>query len=244
MPETSPVHPVLVTTSWDDGHVLDHCVASLLEPYGLQGTFYVAPRNVEFPTPLRLRDRDLHAISAEFEIGGHTVSHANLTRIPDSEAAGEIREGKDALEQAIGSAVRCFCYPYGAFEKRHESMTQAAGFSYARTIRRYATSGVINPMAVDTTLHACRHICDWLPMLRLAAGSARKANEFFWNWDVLAMALFDKVLETGGVYHLWGHSWEVERNKDWDRLERVFAYIGRRPGVRYVSNGDTLAEVA
>ena len=37
---------VFVTTSWDDGHVLDHKVANLLESYDLPGTFYVATQNV------------------------------------------------------------------------------------------------------------------------------------------------------------------------------------------------------
>jgi peptidoglycan-N-acetylglucosamine deacetylase len=237
------VDSVLVTTSWDDGHVLDHCMAGLLDTYGLKGTFYVAPCNVELLRRVRLPNRDLRALAADFEIGGHTLSHVNLTKTPDLEAAREIEEGKDKLEQTIGSTIRSFCYPYGAYEKRHESMVQSAGFSYARTIRRYATGAVTCPMEARTTLHACRHLCDWPAMLRLANGSVREANEFFWNWDVLAMALFDKVLSAGGVYHLWGHSWEIERNRDWDRLERVLGYIGGRRGVQYVTNSDTVIEI-
>jgi peptidoglycan/xylan/chitin deacetylase (PgdA/CDA1 family) len=231
---------VLVTTSWDDGHVLDHCAAALLDTYSLNGTFYIAPRNAEVNRRERLRAHDLQALAADFEIGGHTLSHVDLTKTPDSESRREIKEGKAELEQVVGSPVRSFCYPYGAYEKRHEAMARSAGFSYARTIRRYSTSTVTVPMEANTTLHACRHLCDLPAMLRLANGSVRKANEFFWNWDVLAMALFDKVLSTGGVYHLWGHSWEIGQNKDWDRLERVLAYIGGRPGVRYVNNHYTV----
>ena len=40
-----------------------------------------------------------------------------------------------------------------------------------------------------------------------------------------SIILFDKTLEEGGVYHLWGHSWEIDKNEDWNRLERVFKYI-------------------
>jgi peptidoglycan/xylan/chitin deacetylase (PgdA/CDA1 family) len=238
------VDPVIITMSWDDGHVLDQRMADLLHTYGLKGTFYVAPRNEELPKWVRLRDRELCNLAAEFEIGGHTLSHVNLTKTPDREAAREINEGKDALEQVIGSSIRSFCYPYGAYDKRHPSMARSAGFSYARTIRRYITSAVLRPMEANTTVHACRHLCDLPAMLRLANGSAVRANRFYRNWDVLAMALFDEVLSAGGVYHLWGHSWEIERNRDWDRLERVLEYIGRRPRAQYVSNCDTVTRSA
>ena len=50
-------------------------------------------------------------------------------------------------------------------------------------------------------------------------------------------------LEQGGVYHLWGHSWEVDARGDWGRLERVLGYIAGRPQVAYVANHDVI-EVA
>jgi len=50
--------------------------------------------------------------------------------------------------------------------------------------------------------------------------------------------MFDRVMATGGVYHLWGHSWEIEERGEWERLERVLSYIGRHEGVSYVSNSE------
>ncbi len=54
----------------------------------------------------------------------------------------------------------------------------------------------------------------------------------------MAIALFDTVLETGGVFHLWGHSWELDGRRDWERLDRVLDYIAGRSDVRYVANGE------
>ncbi|MGD9531174.1 MAG: polysaccharide deacetylase family protein [Pseudonocardia sp.] len=229
---------VQVTTSWDDGHVLDHCVAGLLDTYGIAGTFYVAPRNVELARRVRMGRRDLRALAADFEIGGHTLNHLRLTTIPDAVAEREIGDGKDELEQLLGVPLRSFCYPGGAYDRRHKSMVRSAGFEYARTIRRYETRSSC-AMEVHTTVHAYRHLCDLPDMLRLSKGSPRRTAHYFWNWDILAMALFDQVLATGGVYHLWGHSWEIDQNRDWERLERVLGYIARRPGVRYVTNSET-----
>ena len=51
------------------------------------------------------------------------------------------------------------------------------------------------------------------------------------------MRLFDRVLNMGGVFHLWGHSWEISQHNQWAALERVLAYVAHRPGVRYLTNG-------
>ena len=231
-----------VTTSWDDGHVLDHKLAGLLEDYGVPGTFYVAPNNVELPRQERLRKRDLRALATDFEIGGHTLNHLRLNTLPDDVAAKEVIEGKDALEQVLGERLRSFCYPGGEYSDQHPEMVRDAGFDIARTVRRGVT-GLTPRYEMDTTVNAYRHLVDGPEALRLAGGAVKKARRLFWNWDELAMTLFDRTLCTGGIYHLWGHSWEVDKNGDWDRLERVLSYIGGRPDVEYVDNG-ALAEIA
>ena len=49
--------------------------------------------------------------------------------------------------------------------------------------------------------------------------------------------MFDLALEEGGIYHMYGHSSEHETNNDWDKLERVLAYISNREKVQYMTNG-------
>jgi peptidoglycan/xylan/chitin deacetylase (PgdA/CDA1 family) len=231
---------VFVTTSWDDGHVLDCKLASLLDKYRLPATFYIAPRNVELPQQQRLGSRDLLALSQDFEIGGHTLSHLRLTNLSDEVAAREISEGKDSLEQIIGVPLRSFCYPGGEYGSQHPAMVRDAGFGLARTVRRGVT-GRSPRYESHTTVHAYRHLVDGPDALRLAGGNPKRASQIYWNWDELAIALFDRVLTAGGVYHLWGHSWEIERHKDWHRVERVLSYISDRPEVKYVDNGELVA---
>jgi peptidoglycan-N-acetylglucosamine deacetylase len=228
---------VFVTTSWDDGHILDHRLAELLDHYGLRGTFYVAPRNVELPRQERLRNRDLQTLARQVEIGGHTLTHLRLTSLPDAVARKELVEGKDTLEQVIGVPVRCFCYPGGEYSHQHPAMVREAGFELARTARRGVT-GLSLRYETHTTVHAYRHLVDGPAAIRLAGGDLKRAGQIYWNWDVLAMTMFEQVLTTGGVFHLWGHSWEIEQNNDWDRLERVLSYIGNRSNVRYLENGE------
>jgi peptidoglycan/xylan/chitin deacetylase (PgdA/CDA1 family) len=231
---------VFVTTSWDDGHILDHKLAGLLADHGLRGTFYVAPRNIELPRQQRLCNRDLQALARDFEIGGHTLSHLRLTSLSDAAARREVVEGKDTLEQVIGVPLRSFCYPGGQYSHQHPAMVRDAGFDLARTVRRGVT-GVSPRYETHTTVHGYRHLVDGPAALRLAGGNLTRARQIFWNWDMLAMTMFDQVLPTGGIFHLWGHSWEMEQNNDWARLERVLSYIGNRSDVKYLDNGELAA---
>jgi hypothetical protein len=60
------------------------------------------------------------------------------------------------------------------------------------------------------------------------------------DWEGRAKTLFDLAAEKGGVFHLWGHSWQIEENNDWDKLDRVLKYVSNRAGVLYISNGETI----
>jgi hypothetical protein len=226
----------VVTTSWDDGHIYDFAVANLLEEYGLPGTFYVAPRNCELPPRARLRDRDIADLASRFEIGGHTLTHLRLTTLDEGAAKAEITSGKTYLEDCIGEPVTSFCYPGGEYAPAHTEMVRSAGFELARTIERHRIDRSFSVMEVPTTFHTYRHLRDGHAAWRMAAGNPRLATRFFHHWDEWAIALFERVLLVGGVFHLWGHSWELAERGDWDRLEKVVRHISGRSDVTYMTN--------
>jgi peptidoglycan/xylan/chitin deacetylase (PgdA/CDA1 family) len=47
------------------------------------------------------------------EIGGHTVSHAQLTALTPAEQRAEIQVGKERLEEILGRPIESFAFPYG-----------------------------------------------------------------------------------------------------------------------------------
>jgi len=63
----------------------------------------------------------------------------------------------------------------------------------------------------------------------------------FKSWDDLAIAQFELARKRGGEFHLWGHSWEIDRNDDWQRLERVLSHIASSQGAVAVTNGELAA---
>ena len=41
------------------------------------------------------------------------------------------------------------------------------------------------------------------------------------DWARLSASLLRAFQQTGGVFHLWGHSWELEQHAQWARLGEV-----------------------
>ncbi|MDO8736774.1 MAG: glycosyltransferase [Thermoleophilia bacterium] len=223
-----------ITTSWDDGHILDFRVAGLLEKYNLQGTFYVAPESREIDAALRLDEDQIRLLGSRFEIGAHTFSHPNLAKIPRAEAVAEIIKGKEYLEGFLGREITSFCYPYGGFNQQIYREIKRAGFTYARSVRQFETR-TGDPFAAATTVHAYPHLSSPLKTMRAAGFNPAKAVKYL-DWSELAITLFNKCRRERGVFHLWGHSWEIDKHDDWGKLEKVFAYIADCREAEYLPN--------
>jgi len=83
----------------------------------------------------RSQVRALH--DAGMEVGGHTVTHPILARIPREQAEREMREGKEVLEGVLGAPVQLFAYPNGRpiedFGTEHVALARKLGFRAAVT---------------------------------------------------------------------------------------------------------------
>jgi len=222
---------LIVTTSWDDGSVFDLKVAELLSKYGMKGTFYI-PRSL-FAHPLERHD--IVAIDKNFEIGSHTLNHVELTEVSLSEVKKEVKGSKTYLEELLGHEVPMFCYPNDKYNRNIKRIVKETGFRAARTANSGGFDLPRDPYEWHTTMPATNGS-------PLAALGICLRNRLFFktltDWETRARRLFDKALEVGGVYHIWGHSLELELNLEWAKLERVLDYISHREGVRYVTNGE------
>ncbi len=209
----------------------------MLKQYGLKATFYVSPRNREWAEADLLTQSEIREIGNDFEIGSHTVTHPRLPTIPQSQARKEIVDSKAMLEDMTGQSITSFCYPGGAYTSVHPRLVKEAGYRFARTVIRYAFR-VDEPYEAPTSLHACNH--SWSDLWKIAGFAKFQPVAFrhYLEWDSLGRAMFDRVAGTGGVFHIWGHSWEIDQHNDWERLRGMFRYLSARSGVKYVTNGE------
>ena len=236
-----------VTTSWDDGDVLDKKVAALLDTYDIKGTFYIAKQYREH----RLTEEEIRTLSSGHEIGAHTISHPDLRKISIEEKRAEIAGGKKWLEGVIGKEVAMFCYPSGKFDNDSSRIARESGFISARTTELGSIeSGEKFKMPTTLSVYPMplrkkdAHAFDWRRLLEPYVQRSpvfRKLGVPLYamrSFEALACAAFDIAHAKGGVYHLWGHSWEIEKYGMWNELEHVLRYIGNRDDCEYVTNGE------
>ena len=233
---------IIITTSWDDGHKLDIKLARLLKKYGIEGTFYISPKNREFRKEDLLSDEEIIELNKDFEIGAHTMTHPGLTKISRREAFNEIIDSKRYLEKLLGEKIWCFCYPGGKYNEKIMELVSKAGFCYSRTMKKFELHPSKNILSSGTTLETHRNSLLTLPIdsLRILKFSRFNLIESIknLNWEHLAKKTFDHVEEYGGVYHLWGHSWVIEKSNEWGKIERVLSYISKKTNAKYWTNYD------
>jgi peptidoglycan/xylan/chitin deacetylase (PgdA/CDA1 family) len=239
------VKPVIVTTSWDDGHPRDLELAERLGDAGVAATFYV-PIHGQNGKPT-LRPEGLRSLLSQgFEIGAHSVTHAILPVLRGEQLRTEVFECKHELEQALGKEVPMFCYPCGRYNAEVLACVRNAGYRGARTTRMLSHQPFFPAFEMPTTLQAYPHgsfaYYKNLGKRRDMAGLYRYAFELrrLRSWVDLGKRVFDRVLEEGGIWHLYGHSWEIHELGLWSDLQEMLDYVRERPGVIYASNGRVL----
>jgi peptidoglycan-N-acetylglucosamine deacetylase len=236
--------PGYLTISVDDGFPLDMRVAELLGRHGLRATFYVPASNPEHEVMTREQVREL---SRWFEIGGHTYHHTPLASLPDDQARTEIVDGKRWLEDVIGQPARAFCYPQGKFTSRTVELVKEAGFIGGRTCFFNRSDMPRDPYRCGVSTHAYDHSALIQVRHALLEANFKGAMDFFrvhaaaQDWELHFQRAVAAVERQGGVAHLYFHSWEIDGQRDWDRLERVLQHVAARKQLTRVTNGELFA---
>ena len=131
-----PSHPIILT--FDDGYENFYKNAfPELQKRNMKAVSFVIVNSIgnsDYMNKEELIDLESHGI----EIGSHTLSHPDLTKITASKAKNEIENSKQTLENILNKKIISFCYPSGKYNSDVEMMVKEAGYKYATT----TTSGV------------------------------------------------------------------------------------------------------
>ena len=58
------------------------------------------------------------------DVGAHTLTHPDLTRLRAEEIDVEVAGAKDRIEAALGASVESFAYPFGRYDAQSHSIAQ------------------------------------------------------------------------------------------------------------------------
>jgi peptidoglycan/xylan/chitin deacetylase (PgdA/CDA1 family) len=123
--EPFPARSVVIT--FDDGYRSVYEEAfPVLQRYGMSATVFLtvgkadAANSRESLPSLEGRSmlswrsiREMHNYGIMF--GAHTMTHPDLTHLPMDEVKQEILASKEIIENALGTSVSTFAYPYGRY---------------------------------------------------------------------------------------------------------------------------------
>lgn len=242
----------IITTSWDDGSIYDRRLVRLLKKYSIKGTFYISK---EFDyTPKggekveRVSDDEAKVLYQDFEVGAHSITHTYFNDLDGEQIKEEVFSSKKYLEELLGRDIKVFCYPGGRHNDTAIEAIRSSGFLGARTTELF-NFDVKDRFLMPTTINcypfpfgtgsAKIKASRFLKNIRLAYRSNFPIRALF-GWKSLAKFLFEKAENEKGVFHLWGHSWEIEKNGMWEDLEEVFKYISNKNNAEYMTNSEAI----
>jgi peptidoglycan/xylan/chitin deacetylase (PgdA/CDA1 family) len=114
-------------------------------------------------------------LSLGHEIGAHTLTHPQLSRIPLDHAQEEIESSKKKLEDLFGVPVRHFAYPYGDYNQDVIRLVREAGFHTACTTESGCVQIGENPFLLHRLTVRERKLLNW------AAFKVRKSLRRIFN---------------------------------------------------------------
>lgn len=204
-----------VTFSYDDGQIFDRRVVKTLNEHGMKGTFNLCSSfNMgEKNKASYIPAEEIQSLYQGHEVAVHGAHHPYLERVAPGQVLAEILEDRRTLERLAGQVVTGMAYPYGSWNDMVLAQLKAAGIQYSRTTR--ATMHFDCPREWLTWDPTCHHN-DALPLVEPFCRQGRSLS----------------------LFYIWGHSYEFDRNKNWDVLERLCDALPKDGQTWYATNGE------
>ncbi len=213
-------HKVL-TLSYDDGKIPDRRLVALLNEYGLKCTFNVngGLENNSFKESYneRIPVSEYKELYKGHEVACHTYTHPTIARCPKEQIALQVLEDRRVLEKAMGTTVRGMAYPNGSFDDQVVDIFKACGIVHARTVNSTMYYGM--PSDFLRWNPTCHHANPELDRLCCEFKDLHKTQYLY-------------------MFYLWGHSYEFERDNNWEIIEKFAKEMSGLDDIWYATNID------
>ncbi len=221
-----------LTFSYDDGVLQDLRLIEIFNRYGLKGTFnlnseflgrkWSLVRNDVKVCYDKVEPQNVKTAYAGHEVAAHTLTHPFLPNETEEEIIRQVEEDRIKLSELCGYEVLGMAYPGGGInhDKRVEDIVRGhTGIRYART-----TDATGNFRLQDDL------IC---------------FNPTVYHIDVEKMFVLGEEFlalqpETSALFYVWGHSYEFDAWKFWDRFEEFCKMMGGHDDIFYGTNREVL----
>ena len=227
-------HKVL-TLSYDDGKYEDRKLVEIFNKYGIKATFNLNSGLIH--DGKRINPSEWKDLYAGHEIAAHTYSHPTIDRCPTVEVIQELLEDRKLLEGYIGKPVRGIAYPNGSYSERIGHLASDVGFVYGRAVGDdyamvHATKlanddaqGLV-PVGDETGFSLPSNFMEW----KATCHHNHCLMEFGENFLSLHKKQYLYMM------YVWGHSYEFEKDNNWDLMENFCQKMAHQPDIWYATN--------
>ena len=207
-----------VSFSYDDAHVADRRLVATLNAHGLKGSFNISAARLGQASYLS-RD-EVRTLYAGHEVASHGYDHLHLAHLAPAQMRAELLDGRHALEDLLGHPVTGYASAYGEHTAATMEAMREAGFAYAR------------PTTVTRAFQIPEDPIRWQASTHHQHDAVALARAFLDNSAWGGRLLFLNV---------WGHSYEFDRNDNWELLEELCSLFDGRDDVWAATNLEVCA---
>ena len=215
--------------SMDDGRNTDKKLVSLLNKYGIKGTFHL--NSAKLGTKDYLKKEEIKSLFKNHEVSVHSASHPNLTKLSNDGIRNEILSDRKELEQLTDNIVNGMAYPFGNYNDTVIAVTKECGIAYARTVED------------SYRFYIPDNFLKWTPTIHQFGKAYFIPNDSMNNKKELAVfyTTIHNFLKTDSLALLdvWGHSWENDgEGNRWMEMENFLKLVAHNPAVYYSTQID------
>lgn len=220
-----------LTLSYDDGVRQDKRLISIMQKYGLKGTFNINSglfddkyEGVEKGRMTVKEALELYNNSG-MEVAVHGYKHFSLARVEESVATLDVIKDRDILENLFGKIVKGMAYANGSYSDNVVEILKKCGINYSRTT--ISTENFDIPTDWLRLSATCHHNNSHLMELaqKFVDEEPFAKGKYFWEQKPL-------------LFYLWGHSYEFDDNNNWNVIEEFAEFVGNREDIWYATNGE------
>lgn len=201
-----------LTFSYDDAQIYDRRLVDIFNQYGMKATFHLNSGILDMEG--FVNGQEVGELYAGHEVACHAVTHPFFNELSQGQTVREILEDRYALEKYAGQIVRGFSYPFGEYNDRLVRIAKDLGIVYARTVEDRMNFNLPSDFMY------------WHPTCHHNKVTDEMIEDFINPPEFRNLALF----------YIWGHSFEFEREDNWEHICHICEALQGREDVWYATN--------
>lgn len=218
------------TASYDDGIVFDKPMLETMTHYGIKCTVNLNSAFLDSPGKLPSEEIEALVDAGGHEIAQHCAHHIAPGLASPCTTMREVVEGRQMLERRFHRIIRGMAYPNSGIRE----ITSGITYDVIRSILQQA--GVVYSRSLGGDNDCFKLPTDWYNWMPTAHHDHPQVLAWIDKFLATDLSPNSPVNQAPLLFYMWGHSYEFDRNQNWNHLEEICRRVGGHKEVWYATN--------